>query len=107
MRKVTEKIAEALARGRNKTVGNTATFDGAVYLHGNKIADWREDGLHMSLAGWNTPTTKDRLNGIAEFLGLNVRFTTKGGEAMLNGNKISDTQWHNVRKVHQNACINK
>jgi len=77
MRKITKQIAEALANGKNKTIGNTATFDGKVYLHGNKIAEWKENGLYMSLAGWNTTTTRERLNGIAEHLGLNVSFNQK------------------------------
>jgi len=51
-------------------------------LHGNKIAEWRENGLHMSLAGWNTVTTRERLNGIAQTIGLKVSFTQNAFEPL-------------------------
>jgi hypothetical protein len=101
MRKITKQIAEALANGKNKTIGNTATFDGKVYLHGNKIAEWKENGLHMSLAGWNTTTTRERLNGIAEHLGLNVSFNQKNYNPYLNGKLINANDWFNVRELHK------
>lgn len=44
-------------RKRTETDGET------VWLHGNKIA-WRlvDGSICMTLAGWNTVTTRDRLN---------------------------------------------
>jgi len=101
MRKITKQIAEALANGKNKTIGNTATIDGKVYLHGNKIAEWKENGLYMSLAGWNTTTTRERLNGIAEHLGLNVSFNQKNYNPYLNGKLINSNDWFNVRQLHK------
>tara|TARA_X000001388_G_C2156591_1_gene94525 strand:+ start:271 stop:585 length:315 start_codon:yes stop_codon:yes gene_type:complete len=74
MRKVTEEIAKAFKKGINKTVGNTATIDGAVFLHGNKIAKIEDGALLVSLAGWNTPTTRERLNGIAEIFDTRQKF---------------------------------
>lgn len=56
-----------LNRGR-KTMSNTHTDGQGLYLFGNKIAEWREDGLYVSNAGWFTRTTKERLNA----LGLNI-----------------------------------
>jgi hypothetical protein len=99
MKKVTETIANAFAQGSKKSIGNTETDGNAFYLHGNKIAEWREDGLHMTLAGWNTATTRERLNGIAEVLGLKVSFTQKAFEPYLNGKLIDKNAWHNVQKV--------
>ena len=101
MRKITKQIAEALANGNNKTVGNTSVKEGKVYLHGNLIVDWRENGLHMSLADWNTPTTRERLNGIAEYLGLKVRFSQKNYYPYLNGELINSNDWINIRELHK------
>lgn len=103
MKKITETIANAFAQGAKKSVGNTMTDGNAVFLHGNKIAEWREDGLHMSLAGWNTVTTRERLNGIAQVLGLKVGFTQKAFEPYLNRKLIDSTDWHNVRQAHMEA----
>jgi hypothetical protein len=99
MKKVTETIAKALEQGSKKSLGNTMTDGNAVFLHGNKIAEWRENGLHMSLAGWNTATTRERLNGIAQALGLEVSFTQKAFEPYLNGKLIDANAWHNVQKI--------
>lgn len=103
MKKVTETIAKSLEQGSKKSLGNTMTDGNAVFLHGNKIAEWRENGLHMSLAGWNTVTTRERLNGIAQVLGLKVGFTQKAFEPYLNGKLIDENAWHNVSQIHLDA----
>ena len=64
MRLVTQKIVDAFVQGRNLKVGNTRSFDGAIYLHDNKIAEYRADGLWITNAGWMSNTTKERLNGL-------------------------------------------
>lgn len=96
MKKITEKIAIAFAKGANKSCGNTASRNGALYLHGNKIAEKREDGIYMSLAGWNTVTTRERLNGLAQVLGLEASFNQKAFEPYLNGKRISECAWYKV-----------
>ena len=94
MRKVTKQIAEAFKEGLSKTVNNTATISGVVYLHGNMIAQKHKNGtVYMSLAGWNTRTTRERLNGIAEVLGINAVFSQKNFEPYLNGEPIGSNQW--------------
>ena len=35
-----------------------------MFLHGNKIAEKRDGALWITNAGWNTVTTKERLNGL-------------------------------------------
>ena len=98
MRKVTKQIAEAFAEGRNKAISNTTCILGQVFLHGNRIAekDPKTGDIYMSLSGWNTPTTRERLNGIAEVLGLDVRFSQKNFEPCLNGSVIDSYKWHKV-----------
>lgn len=96
MRKVTQQIANAFEQGNKLAVGNTMTDGNAVYLHGNKIAERTDDGIIMTLAGWNTVTTRERLNGIAQVLGLDASFTQKDFEPYLKGYRIRDDDWHHV-----------
>jgi hypothetical protein len=64
MRKITQQIKQAFERRESKTIGNTTTDGNTVWLHGNDSAT-HPDGLVLgSLAGWNTPTTRERVNGI-------------------------------------------
>ena len=89
MRKVTEQIKQAFERGEAKTVGNTRTDGNTVWLHGNAIVKRDADGLvRWSLAGWNTPTTRERVNGIANAGVFQFKF-----EPMLNGQVINAFDW--------------
>jgi len=66
MRKVTKLISEAFKDHKKLSIGNTATDGQSVFLHGNCIA-WREDDtLYISMCGWPTVTTRERLNGILQ-----------------------------------------
>jgi hypothetical protein len=65
MRTVTQKIKAAFESGKRLTVSNTMTDGTAVFLHGNRIIEKRADGIYWTLAGWNTATTRERVNGIA------------------------------------------
>ena len=64
MRKVTNQILSAFYTNESKTVQNTKTDGKAIYLHGNKIAEKRHDGIYISNAGWQSNTTKERLNAL-------------------------------------------
>lgn len=64
MRQVTRRIITAFMDGSNLKLGNTRCFEGAIYLHNNKIAEYRADGLWITNAGWQSNTTKERLNGL-------------------------------------------
>ena len=84
MRKETAKIAAAFKAGKPAKAARTHTDGQSVWLHGNLIAQRRDDGfVMMTLAGWNSPTTRERLNGIAQVLGLSVRFYQKNHTAMM------------------------
>jgi hypothetical protein len=80
MRKVTQQIVDAFLRGESKKVGNTLTDGVAIWLHQNKIAEMRGNGLWISNAGWASNTTKERLNGLPD-----VSICQKKGEWYLNG----------------------
>ena len=89
MRKVTEQIKQAFEQGTSKKVGNTETDGQTVWLHGNAIVKRDFDGLvRWSLAGWNTPTTRERVNGIANANVSQCKF-----EPVLNGQVIDSSDW--------------
>ena len=93
MRQVTQKIVDAFLQGRNLKIGNTRSFDGAIYLHRNKIAECRADGLWISCAGWMSNTTKERLNGLPF-----VRINQQNFEWYLNGERW-DGSWIRVSEI--------
>ena len=79
MRKVTRQIIQAWARGDSLTLGNTSTNGEAIWLHGNPIA-WKtgdDDVIALTLCGWNTVTTRERLNGILHLKGAGYRFAQR------------------------------
>lgn len=89
MRKVTERIKQAFEQGVSLKVGNTRTDGTSVFLHGNEIIKRDASGLVMAtLAGWNTPTTRERINGIT---GLGIY--QKNFVPMLNGQEIDEYDW--------------
>lgn len=64
MRKITSQIVGAFNYHNAAKLSNTESDGRSLYLHGNKIAEWREDGLWITNAGWSSNTTKERLNGL-------------------------------------------
>jgi|TARA_S200002703_G_scaffold81620_1_gene70369 hypothetical protein len=102
MRKITQKIANAFLAGDSLKIKNTETDGRSVWLHGNEIARRTADGLEVTLAGWNTVTTRERVNGICELWGSNLRFVQRDFEAFTqsasNGFEswVSDSVWINA-----------
>ena len=89
MRKVTQQIKQAFEQGKSLKVSNTRTDGQTVWLHGNAIIMRDPDGLvRWSLAGWNSPTTRERVNGIANAGVHQVKF-----EPILNGQVIDSFDW--------------
>ena len=86
MRQVTAKAVHAFLNRAQICVQNTAVEtnqDGETFLklHGNTIASLDSSGvLRVSTAGWDTMTTRERLNGLP---GVEVR--KKSGQLLLNG----------------------
>jgi hypothetical protein len=70
MRKIEEKMIEAVKNFNSICIGNTSvSYDEKlnktqVFLHGNCIAvfNWTKQQLTISSCGWETNTTKSRLN---------------------------------------------
>jgi hypothetical protein len=75
MRKESLKIARAFAAGVAASAARTRTDGQAVYLHDNLIAKREPDGsIWVTLAGWGTVTTRDRVNTLCRVLGSGVHF---------------------------------
>ena len=72
MRKIESLMNAAIEENRNWTSGNTSVvFDAddnvsRVYLHGNHIATVSENGVQLFDGGWQSNTTKSRLNAICD-----------------------------------------
>ena len=70
MRKIEQQMNNAISNNKNWQSANTAvTFDpdtneSTVYLHGNKIAEVGDDYIRLFDGGWQSNTTKSRLNAI-------------------------------------------
>ena len=87
-RQITEKAVRALLLGDNFKQSNTEVKyrkynDVAVmYLFDNEIAFYSPTTkiLEITTAGWNTVTTRERLNGLP-----NVSVTQRKGQLYLNG----------------------
>ena len=70
MRKIEQLMCDAIANGRDWKSGNTQVItinDVAwVYLHGNHIATVYDDSVEVYDGGWQSNTTKSRLNAICD-----------------------------------------
>ena len=89
MRKITADAIRAFRNRQTFKRGNTEVkvFDNSValYLHGNMIAEYAADGaLYIRDGGWQSNTTKERLNGLP-----NVSIHQKDFQWYLNGEEWS------------------
>ena len=72
MRKIEQQMNAAIANSIDWKSGNTEVqFDAQdqvsrVYLHGNHIATVSEDSVQLFDGGWQSNTTKSRLNAICD-----------------------------------------
>lgn len=93
-RNISEKAADAFDRFQDFKQANTRVQTderGArLYLHENLIAEHNDKGqIYFTLAGWPTPTTRERLNAI-----YGLRITQKAGVQYANGVKIDPERWY-------------
>lgn len=80
MRKVTSEIIKAFLNHEKRSIGNSVTNGTTLYLHSNPIAKHTANGIEITNCGWETNTTKERLNGIP-----GVHITQKNFIWFLNG----------------------
>lgn len=90
MRKITREIVDAFQNSRSLKIGNSRTNGESLWLFDNKIAEIRRDGLWICNGGWDSMTTKERLNGLS-----GVHVTSRRGVWLLN-DRVWDGRWVNV-----------
>ena len=99
MRKLEKQMNSALLRksnwaGSNTTVSyNESTNCSSVYLHGHQIAtlDYHSNALKLSSCGYETVTTKSRLNALLSEFKYGCRVFQKQFDWYLqNGNQTVD-----------------
>lgn len=94
MRKLEKEMIVAVRSLKSFSKSNTAVnVDGAnvrVYLHGNLIYQIINGVKSFSLAGWNSNTTRSRLQA----LGVNV--CRRNYLPMYNGVVISSNNWYTI-----------
>ena len=95
MRNITERIVNAWQRGEPLQTGNSMTDGKSIFLHANEIVRRDDDGrLFVRTAGWNTVTTRERLNAIP---GVSVCVMQK--QIYLNGHPWEDHEdWTEIFK---------
>ena len=75
MRKIESKMNEAITESLNWKLKNTEVVSdldnvSTVFLHGNKIAEVGTSFIRLFDGGWQSNTTKSRLNAILSAHGL-------------------------------------
>lgn len=98
MRKIEVAMLLALHTKQQLVTPNTHVVRHAgwseVRLFGNRIAEIYDNGIvRMSLAGWNTSTTRSRLNAIAREFGT-PGFSTREGMPHFNNEKTDAHKWN-------------
>jgi hypothetical protein len=71
MRKIEQQMCEAIQNNKDWKLKNTQviTIEGVsfVYLHGNQIATIDEDSMTIYDGGYQSTTTKSRLNALCDY----------------------------------------
>jgi hypothetical protein len=89
MRKIESQMIAAIKAGKDLKVANTEVIACPnvvdVFLHGNLIARIGETWIELFDGGWQTRTTKSRLNALLSAFGMDgERIFQKKGEWFLN-----------------------
>ncbi len=89
------KIVKAFLNDESLRVSNSNTNGSELYLFGNKIAHKENNNIIISMCGYNTKTTKDRLNELLNQTRNNLRIRSKDYQPFLikydHENKIIDS----------------
>jgi hypothetical protein len=96
MRKVTKEIVKAFMSARDFKLSNSEVKRdeqgiAKMYLFGNLIAERNGNKVRITMAGYPTNTTRERLNGIP-----NVRISQKNYKQYLNGKEMDADAWYEL-----------
>lgn len=88
MKKITQAVSNAFAKGLKKSSGATRTDGTTLFLWGSPIARHTANGLEISFAGFVTATTAERLNGVLAQCAPSYRVNRRLGTPFIsNGNE--------------------
>ena len=98
MRQITRESVEAFLYGHSFNKANMQVWtdnygSSTLKLHGNTIARSIRGEVCVTFAGWQTPTTKERLNGLAELMDGTRPFYQKAGQLYFNDRAIESNEW--------------
>lgn len=95
MRQIEKRMVSAVMNGRSFKSGNTVvtadTTGVKVFLHGNCIFAVYQGVKRFTLAGWNSVTTRSRLNA------LGVAVSQKNWAPMYKGSVINSRAWYVIQ----------
>ena len=80
MRAETKKIVTAFLSHKPAKGKRTHTDGASLWLHDNRIARHDDNGICMTMCGWGSPTTRERLNGICDMFVGHRHFHQKNHE---------------------------
>tara|TARA_B100001741_G_C16545675_1_gene596565 strand:+ start:547 stop:864 length:318 start_codon:yes stop_codon:yes gene_type:complete len=94
MRKIERQMNNAIRTGRNFSSANTSVShdsEGAnVYLHGNHIATVKDNSILLFDGGWQSNTTKSRLNALCYEFSYGARVFQKNFEWFVGYKNVSE-----------------
>ena len=95
MRKIERQMNSAIRNGVNFTSSNTAVRHGIegeadVYLHGNHIATVKSNSIIIKDGGWQSNTTKSRLNALLYEFSYGMRVFQKNFEWFVGYKNVSE-----------------
>ena len=112
MKKETQTICQALLDEKPKSAARTSTDGESLFLHGNKIATLERypyggiKKVTMTLAGWGTVTTRERLNGLIQSIAWRANGAyTRAGFSQKKGKQYYTDPNGNVREINPHDTV--
>ena len=109
MRKIETQMNNAISNNQNwQSANTTVTFDpetnlSIVYLHGNKIAEVGDNFIRLFDGGYQSNTTKSRLNAILSEHGIAGEYVFQKNYEwfirLYNGTEFFITEFRNSMKL--------
>lgn len=107
MRKVSRNAAMAFVHNNNYKCDNTEVVTHyrehmtTMYLHGNAIAVKTGERVTVTLAGYGTPTTRERVNGLLTTLANEFGWPHSCGFTQCKGEQVFVVHSHDGEVIHR------
>lgn len=86
-------VIAVFLKGKPRKIKNDTTDGENLRYHGNRIAYRKGNDIYFSLCGWNTPTTRLRLNILLGMLDVSGGFSQMKHEPYLGSVIIGAHEW--------------